>query len=978
MRPALRLAISNLSARRSHYALLVGAVTLSAALITGVSAALSSLNASVNQRTRATLGTSDLRIQPTGAGQTFDAQLLELVRAWPEVDLAAPRLEAALPAVSVVKPVLARDPATDRFVPRDAIFQTAAMGNGIDPTLEPRVRPLRLIAGRDATGEGEVVIDALLAERLGWAWQNEPDRAYGFGLATRRTVQERLRPFTLPESVHAEEDARRANLRQGVRLGDRIQVMPRFFAVGGPHDIVQVILGPNRLGATLRFFGGSEGLLNTVRFIADARYRRAQIEFLRNPASLVVVGIADQPPLGGRPQCYLSLASLQSLTDQPASLSQIDLVLRDGFDPQAVASARQREIPEGLILQTTERITSGLTQNIRSSQLGFILASVLAFLSATFIILTGMNTDLAQRQRELAVLRCIGAHRHQILRTQIVLGIIVGIMGAAFGVPLGLLVGWVLSARFPDQLPSGLVVEPGGVILAILGAIASGLAGAAIPAWLASRVSPMSALRHRSMPTRPRSVAIATVVGLACVLIHLGITTVLPRSQAVFWIYIALGLPCLFLGYFLLGVPAIMLITRALARVLARALRLPRSVLARGVGATPFRYGFTAGAMMTGLAIMVAIWTNGRAVLRDWIGVMNFPDAFVSGMPLQPGAYAAVRALPFVENSCPITREIVQVRGDAALGIRALQRYDTSFLGFEPTPFFEMTNISWIQGDPATAIPALTGPPPDGYDGTILVAREYLTARGKGVGDEFLCAKDGREYRFLIVGVVTSPGLDIASRFFNIGEEYTHQAVHAVFGDMRILRDIFKSDKTHIIQVDLADDADDTQAISAMRSALTPYGLLDVGSGRQIKQRIAEFANGTLLVFTAVAIVAMLTACFGVANLIVAAVETRRFEFGVLRAVGAQRGLLVRLVLGEALLVAITAAIVGTIMGIQGSLGGKRVYEMLLGIEFSIEPPLAPIVLGWVIVIFLTLASAGPAAWRLNAREPRELLASPT
>ncbi len=976
MRPALRLAISNVSGRRSHHLLLVGAVALSAALITAVAAALNSLNASVNHRTQVTLGTADLRIQPTGSGQTFDQSLLETIRAWEEVELAAPKLQVSLPSVVIRKPVF--EQVDGAWVLGEATFQTAAMGNGVDPQLEPLVRPLRLLAGRPARDAGEIVADGLLLERLGWAWHAEPDRQYGFGIATSRVVRDRLGSFSMPESIQTERVALRANSRQGARLGDDVLIMPRFVAVSGPFHLLQAVTGPNRALALFRFFGGTEGLMNTARFLVDRESRRAQIEFFRNPASLTIVGVAEQPPLGGRPQCYLSLGTLQELTDQEGQLSQVDIVLAEGFDAQMVAEARQRELGDSVIVQTTERVTSGLDKNIQSSQLGFVLASMLAFLSAAFIILTGMNTDIAQRQRELAILRCVGAGRGQIAQTQLYVGFLVGLAGALVGVPLGALVAFVIAQRFPEQLPSGLVLHPGSVVLAFGGAVFAGVGGAAIPAWRASRTSPMAAMRQRSVATRLRAVGLCGAIGLAFIATHLSLITFLPNAQATFWAYVTVALPSLFVGYFLLSVLAVVIVTRVLGRPLALALGLPRNVLARGVSATPYRYGFTAGAMMTGLAIMVAIWTNGRGVLRDWIGVMEFPDAFVSGVPLTAGASDAVNRLPFVVNSSAITREIVEVQGESSLGIQGLQRYSTSFIGFEPESFFEMTNITWVQGDPEVAKRRLVEPAPEGFDGTILVAREFLTARGKGVGDVFECSKNGENFRFEIVGVVTSPGLDVASRFFNIGEEYAYQAVHAVFSDMSVLREKFGSDQTHIIQVDLDDEVDDAFAVAALREALTPHGLLDVGSGRQVKERIAEFANGTLLVFTSVAIVAMLTACFGVANLIVAAVETRRFEFGVLRAVGAHRGMLLRLVLGEAMIIAITAAILGTLMGIQGSLGGRRVYEILLGIEFSVEPPLVPIAVGWVTVIGLTLLAAGPAAWRLNRREPRELLVSPT
>ncbi|MCB9844754.1 MAG: FtsX-like permease family protein [Phycisphaeraceae bacterium] len=975
MRPAWRLATSNLSGRRSHAALLCAAVALSAALITAVAAAMRSLNASVGDRTRATLGTADLRVEPTGSGQTIPESLLARVRAWEEVEFAAPRLSTPLPSLVVRKPILVPDDAGG-FVLEERTLSTGAMAQGGESALELRVRPRRLLAGREAIRDGEIVLDALLLERLGWAWQTKPDRQYGFGVATRSAVRERLKPLDMPEAVRGEREAERLNFAQGVRIGDDVRIIPRLVSVGSPIHLALAILGPNRMVNIVRLFGGSEGIANIAATMFDPRTLRVQVEFLRNPARLRVVGVAEQPPLGGRPQCYLDIGTLQRLTDQPGRISQIDVVLRDGFLPEDVALRRRTDLGEGVILQTTERITSGLEKNIKSSQLGFILASVLAFLSAAFIIMTGMTTDIARRQRELAVLRCIGASRGQVARAQLVIGLLVGLIGAAAGVPLGLLVAFGVARRFPEQLPSGLVVPPIAIVGAVVGAVGSGLAGSALPAWQASRMSPLRAMASRSTPARGRGIAIVTGAGLLCALVHLAIITLLPVGMASFWAYIGVGLPALFVGYFLLSVPATVLAARVAAPVLSRVLGLPRRVLSRGVSAVPYRYGFTAGAMMTGLALMVAIWTNGRAVLRDWIDVMEFPDAFASGLPLRDGAKRVLDDLPFVADSCAITREIVQVAPDAAMGIRQLQRYDTSFIGFEPEPFLRMTNLTWVQGDPDEAMRRLEAPPREGFDGAVLIAREFLTARGKGVGDTFVCERNDRTYRFEIVGVVTSPGLDIASRFFNIGEEYTHQAVHAVFGSMKDLRRNFGSDKTHIIQIDLAAGVDDALAVEEIRRALTPYGLLDVGSGRQVKARIHQFATSTLLVFSAVAVVAMLVACFGVANLIIAAIETRSFEFGVLRAVGAQRGLLVRLVLGEAAIIAIVASIVGTVMGIQAAFGGRRMYEILLGIQFSIRPPWSPIVVGWGVVLMLTLLAAGPAVWRLNRRHPRELLAT--
>jgi putative ABC transport system permease protein len=296
--------------------------------------------------------------------------------------------------------------------------------------------------------------------------------------------------------------------------------------------------------------------------------------------------------------------------------------------------------------------------------------------------------------------------------------------------------------------------------------------------------------------------------------------------------------------------------------------------------------------------------------------------------------------------------------------------------GFEPEAFFQLAALKWVQGDPQTALEKLK------RGGAVIVAREFLVAQGLGVGQVFTCSQEGKEHRFEIVGVVSSPGLEIVSKFFNVGEDYTDQALHAVFGSREDLKNKFFGGEPapiQLIQIQFADSVgsgQDDAALEKIRGALMGAGILDVGSGRQIKEEITRFATGTLLAISAVAFTAMLVACFGVANLIIAGIEARQFEFGVLRAVGAQRSLLTRLVLGEALIVGVTAVILGTLMGIQGSWAGQRLHAALLGISLNLRPPIVPIAAGWIITIALTLLAAWPAIWRLGKRGPRDLLAT--
>ncbi len=931
MRPAWRLAINSLSGRRSRAALLSGAVALSAALVVTVACAMATVRTALNQHIEATIGRADLRLKPSGGGKTLKAAWLDRVRAWPEVEQADGFLQVSL-ALTLAVESLAHQPdgswARSATRLKATVLATSLEKDGI---LAPPV----LLAGRLPREPDEIVIDALAATHLSVreeraarkAWQPP---ALGLGSTAGAPWRKAGAAPQIPERVAGEPEARRINELIGLRLGDRVE------------------------GVELMFDAASIGF--TLPFMAQTR-------------PLKVVGISPPPPLVGRPLAYMTLQGLASIANEPGRLSQIDMIVRPGVDANEVVRSRRADVSaaggEHLMIQTTAKITSGVSRNMQSSQLGFILATFMAFLSASFIILTGLTTSVMERQRELAILRCIGAERRQIATAQVLSGVLIGALGAVTGVPLGILIATLLAAAFRERLGVSGTIPPSAVVLAAAGAVVAGAAGAAWPAWRAARVSPLTALASRAEAPSRRGLVAVTLAGVAC-LIYQAAVVGLPRDgQVLFWTYVTSGLPLMFFGYFLLGVPAAMLVTRLLAEPLSRLLGLPRRLLARTVEGTPYRHGLTAGALMGGLALMVALWTNGGAFLRDWIGKIQFPDAFVSGLALSPTSQRTLDGMTdVVERTCAITLHPVETD---AFGVRALQRYKTTFMAFEPEPFFAMMNPTWVQGHPAEAIPRLD------RGGAVIVAREFLVAKGLGVGDTFRCRHNERDFEFEIVGVVTSPGLEIVSKFFNIGEDYTDQAMHAVFGSRTDLREKFGSDAIHLIQIDLKEGVDDAAALARFREAL--FGqILDAGSGKQVKEFIRTFAGGGLLLVTAVAVAAMLVACFGVANVIVAGIQARQFEFGVLRAVGAPRGMLPRLVIGEALIIALAACVLGTLMGIQGAWADQRLNRLLFGVDMRLHPPPLPIAACWAITIALTLLAAAPAVLRLARRQPRELL----
>jgi putative ABC transport system permease protein len=686
---------------------------------------------------------------------------------------------------------------------------------------------------------------------------------------------------------------------------------------------------------------------------------------------MTVVGVTEPSriQLVSRPEAVVTIPTLEEATGDVGLLSRIQVVLREGAEPRAVAERLSGVVPDRIVVEPTERITTGMRDNIKANTFFFRISSVLAFIAAAFIVLTGLTTNVLERQRELAIMRCLGGTRLQLAGAQVGVGAVIGTIGAGVGVPLGVVLAFALTLLFPERLPAGLHLSWNGLTTAAGVAVAAGVAGALYPAVNAARSKPLGAMNKRARPATARGVATCAVVGAACLATQYALAASSDDGDFVFWSYAYIGLPVMFVGYFLLGVPMMVGVAKAVGPVLSRALRLPPGVLSAAAAATPYRHGFTAGSLMVGLAMMVSIWTNGNAILNDWLAKMDFPEAFVRGwLGLSESEREKIEALPFVpDESGTVLITDFRVETDA-FGVDDFRQLKTSFIAFEPEPFFEMVSLEFVQGDPEYAERRLA------EGGAIIVAKEFLTYRPEySVGNTFTINHRGETHDFEIVGAVQSPGLDLVSKYFNVGKNQTDAAIHAVFGSRADLKQKFDNDAIDFIMIDLAGDVTDSEAVAGIRSVFDNTAVI-VGSGKQIKEGIFEIARSSMRIMSAVAVAAMLLGVLGVGNIVIAGIDARRFEFGVLRAVGANGALLARLIAAEVLLVCVTAGVLGTGLGLQGAWAGQRMWELLAGIQTTFAPPPLPIAAGWAILITLTMGMTMPLLRRLAKETPRGLL----
>ncbi|RLS46679.1 MAG: ABC transporter permease [Planctomycetota bacterium] len=707
----------------------------------------------------------------------------------------------------------------------------------------------------------------------------------------------------------------------------------------------------------------------TAKALACAVGDQLQVQRFGDPIALTVTGIIDRAALGALQRPYV-VVDRSTLVEANGSdqVTTVMVALKAGTNVPEWVALHAPEFKEPLSLEPSELYTTGFDKQMLALRLGFVLISAIAFMSCAFIVGTGMTTAVAEQQKELAIARCVGASRRQVFMSQIWAGAaLCGAAGIA-GIPLGVGLAALLRWWFREWLSDGFFMSWAGIGLAIGGSLIAGIGGSLWPAWQASSTSPLAALAPRVRAPRRAGIVWLGVAGLACIAAQIALLVV-PDSQARFWTYALLGIPLLHAGWFMLSVPMLWVVAAVASGGMERALRIPRGLLSGAVRQAPYRLGFTAGALMVGVSILTSTWTNGTAVVRDISERVRISDGFVfkaNGMTV--AEQNRIKAIPGVQGTVPIGYLPLKVIGETVFGVEGVGTPNVVCIGFPPDEFLALNRLEWIQGSPESALPKLKS------GAGILVAKEFLIARGKETGDHIRLGGGKTEKEYEIVGVVGAAGLDVAVQFFGIRSVYTENAVSCVFMDFDEVARSFGSREAFILQIDI-DDASPPELDSQLGDAVTdrvPGAVF--ASGRAIRKTILEVGDRILMITSTIAFAALALACFGVGNVVAANIGARTFEYGVLRATGATPGLLARLVLGEVLLLTIAGAAIGTALGLHLARMGVLWHKELGGQEIGFELPLRPIVIGWVVLTLMTVASAMPAVRALMKRSVRELV----
>ena len=719
----------------------------------------------------------------------------------------------------------------------------------------------------------------------------------------------------------------------------------------------------------------SGGGFDLLTGLADQMLGYRRTIWSRDPGSggrvlFRIVGIADRPRLQilQRPSAYIGIDRAYFLAGLVGLFDTIHVKLTDTIAAEAFRTRYEPQLPPDVRFQTAAGLSSGANRALRAMRLAELVINLIVLLSSAFLILTGLSTAVDQRQRELALLRCIGATRFQIGMAQLWCGLILTVCAVIPALPLGMFLGYLITVEHADALTGGFAPDIRGVGTAVAATLLAGLLGAVYPAMRATRISPLRAMSARAVPTASRGVAACLAIGLvlaAAQPIVMGLR--LPKSIVV-WLYLNVGIAVTFIGYFLLSVPLTVVLVRALGSIVARVVCVPAQLLRQHAGATPMRHGFTGASLMVGVAMLVSTWMAGRTLLNDWLANVKLPDGFVhSPFPMTDGQWQRLQASEAISSLCPTSAFRVELQS-VRFGATDIIPPHTLFACFDPRQFFLMTDMDWVQGDRDTALRRLEA------GRAVLVSREYLVAHGIGVGSKLTVLDNvSGPVEFDVVGVVSSPGLDVAVSFFGIHRYYADASVSTIFGTRADAARYFHNKTINLVLVRFRPDLTDAEALARLRADVGDFMI--VGSARRIRRFVESLYAGLLSTVTTVSIAMLLMACFGLGNVIIANLTARRFEYGVLRAMGTPRSMLARLILAETLLIAAVGALLGSGLGVQFALIDRALMRRLYGWHAPLHIPWDVIAFGCGVATLMALLATLPAVWHLIRVHPRTLLA---
>ncbi|WP_329110096.1 ABC transporter permease [Micromonospora sp. NBC_01699] len=590
--------------------------------------------------------------------------------------------------------------------------------------------------------------------------------------------------------------------------------------------------------------------------------------------------------------------------------------------------------------EVAEEQASGLKQLLTFVNWFFLGFALIALLVGMFLIFNTFNIIIAQRSRELALLRALGASWRQVTGSVLVEALVVGVIASTLGLGAGIAVAaglQSLAAAIGFPLPEGGLTVSGTAILAsyLVGVVMTVIA-ALVPAIRAAGVPPIAAMRDLVAPDkslRGLTVTGGVITAISVALLAVGLVGVDGLTAP------ALG------GGVLLAVVGVALLSPALTRPVAGTLgRLVSWDAATGIGRrntlrNPRRTAVTAVALMVGVTLVSAVSVIGaslKASVTDLVENDLSAEVIVTTTVMAP----------------PNGKE-----------------------GFDPARLDQAARIPGVTAVLATHLAVL---PVDGNPNGYVQAADLPTARSMMSMDELAgtLTPTGDNEAIVDDGTAEDNGWQVGSTFvvtMPVGGDRTY-TVAGIYQRTAVASGVilppsqvryFAGPLAFQGLVQVAEDADVAAVTRQVEQLMADYPLVAVVDQASFIAQQTAAVDGLLAIFYVLLALAVLVAFLGIINTLVLSIYERTRELGLLRAVGMARAQVVAMVGVESLLMAVFGCLLGVGLGVAL---GVTVTEVLRNLDAisMIALPYGQLI-GFLVAAALAgvLAAAWPA-WRAS------------
>ena len=670
------------------------------------------------------------------------------------------------------------------------------------------------------------------------------------------------------------------------------------------------------------------------------------------PRQFTVVGIVTfngEESTGGPTWALFDLKTAEEFVlDKPGEISAV-LVRGDGSLSQEQLKAEIAKLfpPAQIeVLTGKEIIADSQDELAKQFQFFTLFLTVFAAISifvGCFVIYNVFKISAAQRLRENALLRAIGARSSQVTFALFVEAIAVGVLGAvlgfAGGIGLAFSIVALLNSTGTGPGETSLSITPGSFIATFIVGVIVTVVCATFPAIRAGRVPPLAAMREVSVDRSGASRRRVVVAIVSSVLAVGGVALGLAADA----IWLAPGVIGLFIAVISIGPFVVGRIADLLTKPLGKLRGVTGEVAGRNAARSPERTALTAAALGIGLALLVAVSTLATSFqdsLRDTFGKAFTGEIAVTPENPQGGVIPSTLAddlnqLPEVGSAVGFGGGAFKLIGGGANG----KDKDQIGITTDPKTVPDLFDIHFVAGDWSSL-----------HGDQILVSEDHANDEDLAVGDTF-------EVSFLNQSKAT----------FTVGGIYSDKFLGNYLIDKAAFADSGQPQFDFQVVTNAAPGVSESAALAAIKTVTKAYPTAEVQTRDQFIDKQLESLEGFIAFIYALLLMSVFIAVLGIVLTLLLAVYERRRELGLMRAIGTTRGQIKSSIRWESVITAVLGAMMGVGLGL--ALGWVVVTALKdQGLNIFSVSPTTIVAFAIMSVVFALLAAWIPS--RRAAKAP--------